>query len=127
MSPTLLPSLPPTLPFRTQPVLPEFDIALMNMGNITTFDSAFQMAKQKWETIIVGDVRDHSSKPGDFDWFANAWPGLSTNGPVDDILIGYSFEHIDGMGGTLGFAGPVYVRNVKNKAGQTISVTTISA
>lgn len=109
-------------------MLSNFNIALVNMGNITTFDTSFQRAKRKWETLIVGDVIDHPSIPDEsFDWFGNTWPGNSWNVPIDDVLIGYSFEYVDGPDGVLGFAGPLYVRNAKTNVGETKAVTTISA
>lgn len=130
-SPTMVPSLAPSVVtglVQPRPLSHMFNIDLMNMGNITIFDRSFLRAKRKWETMIVGDVYDHPSMPiHNFDWFANTWPEFAINGPVDDVLIGYSVEYVDGVGGVLGHAGPVYVRNVKNDEGQSLSATTISA
>jgi len=130
-APTMVPTLSPTVVtgvVEPRPLSDIFNIQLINMGKVKTFDQSFQRAKKKWETFIIGDVADHPSVPNsDFDWFGNTWPGFTVNGPVDDIMIGYSFEYVDGVGGVLGFAGPIFVRNVKNEMGESISVTTISA
>lgn len=129
--PTMAPSLAPSVVtgvVEPRPLSNIFNIDLMNMGNVTIFDDSFQKAKKKWEKMIIGDVLDHPSMPSsDFDWFGNTWPDSKINGPVDDVLIGYSFEYVDGEGGVIGFAGPMYVRNVKNDEGKSTSATTISA
>ena len=107
---------------------PKFNIALVNMGNITTFDDAFQRAKLRWEELVVGDILDQpKSSNENFDWFADTWPGVTTNVAIDDILIGYSFEEIDGLYGTLGYAGPVYARHEQDGFGETVTVTSLSA
>lgn len=98
------------------------------MGNITAFDDAFQRAKLRWEELVVGDILDQpKSSDENFDWFADTWPGVTTNFAIDDILIGYSFEEIDGLYGVLGYAGPVYARHEQDNFGETVTVTSLSA
>jgi len=124
-------SVPPSedrIPPPTRHDAPKFNIALVNMGNITTFDDVFQRAKLRWEELVVGDILDQpKSSNENFDWFANTWPGVTTNIAIDDILIGYSFEEIDGLNGTLGYAGPVYARHEQDGFGETVTVTSLSA
>jgi len=69
---------------------------LVNMGNITTFDDAFQRAKMRWEKLAVGDILDQpKSSDESFDWFANTWPEVPIKANLDDILIGYSFKNME--------------------------------
>jgi len=89
-----------------------FTITLMNMGSNTNFDAAFASAKAKWESIIKCDLQDiaRQSSPSDFDWFGGTFKPKSFNGDVDDVVIGFSIEFIDGANGVLGFAGAVFLR-----------------
>lgn len=88
----------------------EFTISLLKMGPVESrFDIAFQNAKKRWEEIIVGDVPDEPGLLYFFDWF-DYFFGFSYNGPVDDVVIGYHIDYIDGEGGVLGFAGPRIIR-----------------
>ena len=110
------------------PTTGNFSIALLNMGNVTSFDESFEKAKRRWEQLVIGDLPYLASDPDDqFDWFRNTWPDAKTNIAVDDILIGYSFEEMDGEHGVLGFAGPVYVRRQIGDADHSESVTAVSA
>lgn len=60
-------------------------------------------------SVVVGDVPDVGSNLVD-DWFGGEFVG-SYNGAVDDLVIGYDIPStIDGPGGQLGGAGPVFVR-----------------
>jgi hypothetical protein len=82
-----------------------FSITLMNLGNQTLFDSDVRSAANRWEQIIIGDLPDVQG--GTKNWFAKHG---NYTGPIDDIIIGYDFSPIDGNGGILGNAGPLYLR-----------------
>jgi hypothetical protein len=68
---------------------------------------AFTAARQRWESIIVGDLPDVQ---------LNAATGSCGSGSpalqraVDDVLILITIEPIDGEGGILGAAGPCFIR-----------------
>jgi hypothetical protein len=67
-----------------------FDIQLNFQGLTTTEQAIFDRAAARWEQVIVGDL-----------------PNATYNGRVvDDLLIDASATAIDGVGGTLGQAGP---------------------
>lgn len=91
-------------------------ITLMNMGSNTVYDGAFASAKAKWESIIKCDLQDiqAGSVYGIADWFGGSFEGKSFNGPVDDVVIGYKMDYIDGLGNVLGRAGSRYLRPNKN-------------
>ena len=65
-------------------------------------------AARRWELIIVGDLRGFPAGTVD-DWFNGAF-SRPFNGPVDDLVIGFSLTDIDGPGGTLGRAGGAFFR-----------------
>jgi len=92
-----------------------FSIQLMNTGTNTNFDAAFASAKARWESIIIGDLSDEAARG--FDWFGGQL-SASYSGAVDDVVIGYEIQVIDGIGGILGSAGPTYRRS---STGSTIS------
>jgi len=114
--PTNIPTNQPTsrsTPNPTPPSVSKFNIRLMNMGEPTNFDSLFDAAKRRWESIIINDLPGISGKSGTFDWFGvffKGQSGKSFQGAVDDVVIGYAVERIDGRGSILGSAGPRYVR-----------------
>ena len=124
--PVQSPSFPPTDNDRNKTSSKErFHITLMDMGNNTSYNHIFEKTKAKLEKIIVGDLLDQPplSNPG-HDWFIGTWPS-KTNIFVDDVLIGYEIGEIDGVGGTLGYAGPIYIRRTPDATGVE-SVSTIS-
>eukprot|EP00588_Corethron_pennatum_P000365 CAMPEP_0194285316 /NCGR_PEP_ID=MMETSP0169-20130528/29912_1 /TAXON_ID=218684 /ORGANISM="Corethron pennatum, Strain L29A3" /LENGTH=444 /DNA_ID=CAMNT_0039031409 /DNA_START=23 /DNA_END=1357 /DNA_ORIENTATION=+ len=86
-----------------------FSIALMNMGSNSVYDDAFASAKAKWESIIKCDLQDYQASLVE-DWFVGYFEGKSFNGPVDDVVIGYKMDFIDGPGNILGRAGSRYRR-----------------
>lgn len=90
-----------------------FNIQLINIGENTDFDEYFEKAKKRWECIIIGDLSDFSAEDAPPNWFHN--DEYIYNGPVDDLVIGYRVDYIDGpgdqQGNILGFAGPIYTRN----------------
>ncbi len=82
----------------------------MNMGMNNAFDSTFDAAKLRWESIIKCDLVNEASIGGNFDWFRGHFHS-KFNGAVDDVVIGYEFKHIDGFSNILGYAGPTYIRS----------------
>ncbi|CAB9515745.1 PKD domain containing protein [Seminavis robusta] len=91
----------------------EYNIQLQYMGvgdPDPRYEEAFQLAAIRWSKIIVGDVPDVRGGTVD-DWFGGQFPGRSYTEAVDDVVIGYNIpDTLDGPGGTLGAAGPVFVR-----------------
>ena len=79
------------------------------MGTNTNYDVAFSAAKAKWESIIKCGLSDVGGGQVS-DWFYNQFSS-TFNGPIDDVLIGYSMEYIDGPSNVLGFAAATYYRN----------------
>jgi hypothetical protein len=72
------------------PAAGAFDIQLKFQGLTSSEQAIFNQAAARWEQIIVGDL-----------------PNATYNGvAVDDLLINASAVSIDGVGGTLGQAGP---------------------
>jgi len=92
-----------------------FTIRLLNMGTNTDFDQAFINAQERWQGIIRNDLPDieagtYTDLFGDVGDFNNPIP---FNGAVDDVVIAYSIEYLDGFGeGTiLGYANTVKTRS----------------
>ncbi len=74
---------------------PAFDIVINFTGD-TTYLPYFTAAAKMWELVITGDVSDQT--------------GVPVVGFVDDLYIAASAVAIDGLGNTLGQAGPDIVR-----------------
>ncbi|HET6778432.1 MAG TPA: leishmanolysin-related zinc metalloendopeptidase [Gemmatimonadales bacterium] len=70
---------------------------------------AFTDAQQRWEAAITGDLEDGFLDIPAADCAVDA-PAVSQD--IDDVLILVSLVPIDGEGGTLGGAGPCYIRTV---------------
>jgi len=138
-TPSTVPSLPPVLGIATNtptkspsksPTISinepsPFEITLFRVGDNSDYDEAFRLAKNRWEEIIKGDLTNQipNTNNPNFDWFGGTWEeqGVRNNDPIEDLLIGYEITDIDGIGGTLGFAGPKFARF--NEPGK---ITTIS-
>lgn len=92
-----------------------YSIQLVNVGGVTEerFVDAFTKAAERWEKVIVGDLPDFPAGSVN-DWFQGFFAGASYQGAVDDLVIGYEITEIDGPGGTLGSAGPVFTRRDRN-------------
>ena len=60
--------------------------------------------------IVIGDKPDQPQQHSNVDWFNGEFPSKTFNGPVDDLVIGYNVIYIDGIGGTLGSAGPTVMK-----------------
>ncbi len=82
-----------------------YDILLVNMGENTDYDDVFETARIKWESVIIGDLDDVDDEVNWLDGYGTFF------GSVDDVVIGYRIEDIDGPGSILGRAGPLYIRN----------------
>ena len=84
-----------------------FDITLTYLTPLTDAQrTAFEVARNRWESIVVGDLPDVND-----DLPANqCGPNPATNGPFDDVTIFVEVTFIDGPDGTLGQAGPCFVR-----------------
>lgn len=67
----------------------------------------FEAAAARWERIII---KDEPSFTGTLPSAFENFPPLVEDGVVDDIIIEVALAPIDGPGGTLGQAGPQFVR-----------------
>jgi hypothetical protein len=110
--PTSAPTMDQTLKQAPPPaVTSQFNITLINVGSNRAYDKEFELAKNRWQSIIVNDLSDVRKQRIGFDFFQNTFgKSRAYNGPVDDVVIGYEIGYIDGAGRTLGFAGPRYTR-----------------
>eukprot|EP00550_Attheya_septentrionalis_P001998 CAMPEP_0198288142 /NCGR_PEP_ID=MMETSP1449-20131203/6757_1 /TAXON_ID=420275 /ORGANISM="Attheya septentrionalis, Strain CCMP2084" /LENGTH=394 /DNA_ID=CAMNT_0043986253 /DNA_START=50 /DNA_END=1234 /DNA_ORIENTATION=+ len=100
------------------PLTSNFNIQLVNMGTVTVdndtddndsrYDAAFDDAARRWEKVVIGDLPDSPAGAVD-DWFQGSF-SRPFNGAIDDLLIGYEITAMDGPGGQLGGAGPLFVR-----------------
>jgi hypothetical protein len=70
--------------------------------------AAFESSVTRWQGLITGDLVN-SSVSAAAGACGSGSPGLSTT--VDDLLIFATVENIDGPGGTLGSAGPCFIRS----------------
>jgi hypothetical protein len=102
----------------------DYKIEVIDMGTGITdprYVEAFQDAATRWSKVVVGDVPDVAAGITS-DLFSGQF-SQPYNGAVDDLVIGYEIANtIDGPGGTLGSAGPVFVR--RDRFGRPL--TTIS-
>jgi hypothetical protein len=84
---------------------PGYNIDLVYLSTLSpTHQAAFESAKARWESIITGDVPNM----GPLDKCSDFHP--ATPGGVDDLVIYVTVDSIDGQFGTLGQAGPCYLR-----------------
>ncbi|GBF90041.1 hypothetical protein Rsub_02749 [Raphidocelis subcapitata] len=87
---------------------PQFNLELVNQGVDFSFDSDFEAARDRWQRILTVDLPDVTAKEYNgtgFEWE----PGYSM--PIDDVVIFYKVEYIDGANGSvLGAAGVKYRR-----------------
>lgn len=83
-----------------------YDIDLVYLSPVSAIDqAAFESARTRWEGVIWGDVQDVTTPLASCGSFHPATPG-----GVDDLIIYITVDSIDGPFGTLGQAGPCYVR-----------------
>ncbi len=77
--------------------------------------AAFDLAIDRWEKVIIKDVPSIEAVGGDIpSAFFGFPPVVLEGGVIDDLLIEVVLAPIDGPGGTLGAAGPNFIRNVDN-------------
>lgn len=96
------------------PVATQFNIELRYAPDFPLqYKAAFEIAKQRWQDIIVGDIPDANGL-----WDVNTSCGLVNQAPVtsvDDLVIfvsTFSAAQSDGVGGLYGKAGPCDFRPV---------------
>ena len=99
-----------------------FHIQLVDMGDTPANDSfqqAFELAAQRWQAVIIGDLTGFA-KGYTTDWFGGTF-SKAYDEAVDDVVIGYELRSIDGIGGTLGQAGPTRTRSTGPNKSTTVS------
>jgi hypothetical protein len=90
----------------TPPRSPGYDVELAYVSRVSaTHQAAFEAARAQWTGLITADEAD---QPGPLQACGSFHAGVQ--GPVDDVLIFVEVDSIDGPGGTLGRAGPCFVR-----------------
>ena len=89
-----------------------FSITLMNMGDHNNrHEKIVERAARKWEKIIIGDLSNWSQQDDpSFSWFGND-RAERVNVDIDDVLIGYWLEDLDGPGNVLARAGENFLEN----------------
>jgi len=85
------------------PYLIDLDYSGVPLADLTIFTGA----SQKWTRAITADVPDFSNTDGLSASYAcdNGYPSA-----IDDLYICGRYTNIDGTGGVLGSAGPIYIR-----------------
>ncbi|HEU4523720.1 MAG TPA: leishmanolysin-related zinc metalloendopeptidase [Gemmatimonadales bacterium] len=84
-----------------------FDIVLTYVTQVTSAQrAAFEAARNRWESIILGDLPPVNQNLDANECGANP----ATSGPFDDVTIFVEVKTIDGPDGTLGQAGPCFIR-----------------
>jgi hypothetical protein len=90
----------------TPPPSQGYDVELAYVSPVSaTHLAAFEAARAQWTGLIIADETD---QPGPLQACGSFHAGVQ--GPVDDVLIFVEVDSIDGPGGTLGRAGPCFVR-----------------
>jgi len=85
-----------------------YNITVHYLGDYTNTQLlAFAEAELRWESLITGDLPDVNANLSPGDCGDNS-PAMA--GPFDDLTIFVTIEPIDGPFGTLGQAGPCFVR-----------------
>jgi len=74
----------------------DIDVVFNDNGLTDSQKQIFIQAADRWSEVILGELTDQY---------------LAGYGYVDDLLIGVTAPYIDGSGGTLGSAGPTYLRS----------------
>jgi len=87
-----------------------FSITVRSVGSMTTSQlAAFTAAATRWSQVVRTGLSDVPLTFGADDCGTGA-PSFS--GTIDDLMVDASITAIDGIGGTLGSAGPCYIRSV---------------
>ncbi len=85
----------------------KIELRYLTVGTSTQI-AAFDSAAARWQRIITAKMPDVLLNQPAGQCGSNA-PAI--NETIDDLVIYVTFEAIDGVGGTLGSAGPCFVRN----------------
>lgn len=90
-----------------------YDLTLMVLAPISQdVRDALTAARERWETVLTGDLVDASIPRGLFESGGCFGAGELVNGTsVDDMLILVEIEGVDGPGGVLGRAAPCLLRD----------------
>jgi len=99
------------LTFTVNAAASQFTITLQNIGPALTpaRQAAFDNAKARWQQVILGDIPDVD---GGIIGNTTAACGSQdlTGTMIDDVLILFTLDSIDGPGKILGAAGPCFIR-----------------
>ncbi len=88
---------------------PDFSIEIRFVGNVpSSQQSAVLSAAGRWSSIVSGDLPSASVDLA-AGTCGNPHPGF--NGVVDDVVVFVQITTIDGPGGTIGSAGPCWLRS----------------
>lgn len=89
-----------------------FNIELRNLTTLTAAQqTAFNNAKARWEQLVYGDLPNAAVTAAAGSCGSNS---PAVNETIDDLVIFVTVEAIDMAGGTLGSAGPCFVRTSGN-------------
>jgi len=81
--------------------------------------AVFESARKQWTEKITADVVDVSSSGMSLTYACdNGYPST-----IDDVYLCGKFEPIDGAGGILGSAGPLYVRSLSSSRDRGLPIT----
>jgi hypothetical protein len=98
----------PTAPVPIAPVLSsQYDISLSLVGIPSTDVSIFTNAASRWESIVVGDLKNVSSRSLQYTLSS----GCTVPTTIDDLHICARYDYIDGPKKVLGSAGPYDTRS----------------
>lgn len=87
-----------------------YSISLQLIDIPSDDQTVFTSASERWESIIVGDVRDILYRPFISDLFPILDRRCTIPNTIDDIYICATYETIDGNGRIIGSAGYKYRR-----------------
>lgn len=97
--------------FTATGAISSFDIELRYLGTppSAAVQTAFNDARDRWQQLVFGDVPNVTLNAAAGSCGSNS--PVINNETIDDLAIFVTVDSIDGPGGTLGQAGPCYVRN----------------
>lgn len=93
-----------------------FDITLKFLTPVTDRQrEVFEGATERWQNIIIGDVPSVTATTVPIPSAFGGFPPVADVGEtIDDLVIEVLLIPLDGPGGTLGAAGPVFLRSEDN-------------
>jgi hypothetical protein len=97
--------------FTANGAAPAFNITLQNFGSTPPPEAlaAFDSAVAKWQRIIYGDLANINLPAQTAGTCGGSTPAIPAQ-TIDDVLILWSVDSIDGVGKILGQAGPCFIR-----------------